>query len=75
MEADGLEERVSRLQGLPVLHGRDEPIPKVDPNIEIEHHYLAVADGTGQTVEIVRKVNQSFLTNYLIDLLNQPEPS
>ena len=75
MQADGLDERVSKLQGLPVLHGRDEPIPKVDPNIEIEHHYLAVADGTGQTVDVVRKVNQSFLANYLVDLRNQPETS
>jgi len=75
MEADCLDERVSKLQGLPVLHGREEPIPKVDPNIEFEHHYLAVADETGQTVDVVRKANQSFLANYLIDLLNQPEPS
>ena len=69
MQADGLDERVSKLQGLPVLHGRDEPIPKVDPNIEIEHHYLGIAETTGQTVDVVRRVNQAFLTDYVIDLL------
>jgi hypothetical protein len=69
MEADGLVERLGSLQGLPVLHGRDEPIPKVDPNIEIEHHYLAVAEETGQPVDIVRMVNQVFLADYVIGLL------
>ena len=69
MQADGLDERLDNLQGLPVWHGRDQPLPKVDPNIEIEHHYLAVAEGTGQAVDIVRKVNQSFLANYLLGFL------